>query len=171
MSKAKSIQQINERELQSGILTTEQSWHYQYKDQAYIYIGGLDKELTEGDIISVFSQYGVPVDLLLVNDNQTGESKGFAFLKYEDQRSTVLAIDNLNGVKVGSNTIQVDHTFYEPRDEQWDYRETMKNELEKDFVVRGIPNLPSETPSGSSKEAFIGEDDDLKDPMQDEKRK
>lgn len=30
--------------------------------------GGLDYELTEGDIISVFSQYGEPVDINLKRD-------------------------------------------------------------------------------------------------------
>ena len=39
-------------------------------------------------------------DLHLVREKDTGKSKGFAFLKYEDQRSTVLAVDNFNGIKV-----------------------------------------------------------------------
>ncbi len=33
------------------------SWHEKYKDSAYIFVGGLDYVLTEGDIIQVFSQY------------------------------------------------------------------------------------------------------------------
>jgi len=37
----------------------------------------------------------------LVRDEATGDSKGFAFLKYEDARSCVLAVDNLCGTKVG----------------------------------------------------------------------
>jgi RNA recognition motif-containing protein len=39
-------------------------------------------------------------DIHLVRDKGSGKSKGFAFLKYEDQRSTVLAVDNFNGIKV-----------------------------------------------------------------------
>lgn len=42
-------------------------------------------------------------------DKGTGKSKGFAFLMYEDQRSTVLAVDNLNGAKVRNRTLKVDH--------------------------------------------------------------
>ena len=53
-----------------------------------------------GDIISVFSQYGEIVNLNLIRDKKTGKQKGFCFLCYEDQRSTVLAVDNLNGIKV-----------------------------------------------------------------------
>lgn len=40
------------------------------------------------------------VSINLVRDKKTGKSKGFAFLCYEDQRSTILAVDNLNGIKV-----------------------------------------------------------------------
>lgn len=32
------------------------SWHKQYKDSAYVFIGGLPYDLTEGDILCVFSQ-------------------------------------------------------------------------------------------------------------------
>jgi RNA-binding motif X-linked protein 2 len=39
----------------------------------------------------------------------TGKPRGFAFLAYEDQRSTVLAVDNLSGTKVGGRIITVDH--------------------------------------------------------------
>ena len=34
---------------------------------------------------------------------------GFAFLAYEDQRSTVLAIDNFNGIELCGRQISVDH--------------------------------------------------------------
>ena len=39
----------------------------------------------------------------------TGKSKGFGFIAYEDQRSTDLAVDNLNGIKLCNRTIKVDH--------------------------------------------------------------
>lgn len=42
-------------------------------------------------------------------DKETGKPRGFAFLMYEDQRSTVLAVDNLNGAKVQERTLRVDH--------------------------------------------------------------
>lgn len=42
-------------------------------------------------------------------DKETGKPRGFAFLMYEDQRSTVLAVDNLNGAQVLEKTLRVDH--------------------------------------------------------------
>merc|ERR1712232_166103 len=34
---------------------------------------------------------------------------GFAFVCYEDQRSTILAVDNMNGSQLLNKTIRVDH--------------------------------------------------------------
>lgn len=130
--KSKSIQKISEAELDSGIFDIRKSWHNDYKDQAYVYIGGLNKKLTEADILAVFSQYGVPVDIHLMRDSSSGESKGFAYLKYEDQRSTVLAVDNLNGVTIGGRTLTVDHTFYEPHEKYKNYRKAVEEELSLD---------------------------------------
>lgn len=43
------------------------------------------------------NRYGEIIHIELIRDHKTGKSKGFAFLQYEDQRSTILAVDNLNG--------------------------------------------------------------------------
>lgn len=54
-------------------------------------------------------RYGEVMDVNLPRDKETGKTKGFGFLMYEDQRSTVLAVDNLNGAKVLERTLRVDH--------------------------------------------------------------
>lgn len=50
-------------------------------------------------------------------DKDTGKTRGFGFVMYEDQRSTVLAVDNLNGGQVVDRTIRVDHVknYKQPR--------------------------------------------------------
>jgi RNA-binding motif protein, X-linked 2 len=111
----KEIQQLNEQELEAGV-SISGSWHNDYNDTAYVFIGGLPFNLTEGDIIAIFSQYGTPVHVKLARDKDTGKSKGFAWLKYEDQRSTVLAVDNFNGVSILGRTVKVDHTYYKPEE-------------------------------------------------------
>lgn len=93
----KNVTKLSEQELRTNNKT---SWHDIYKDSAWIFIGGLPYELTEGDIICVFSQYGEIVNINLIRDKKTGKQKGFGFICYEDQRSTVLAVDNLNAIKV-----------------------------------------------------------------------
>lgn len=49
------------------------------------------------------------MNINMPRDKETGKPKGFAFLMYEDQRSTVLAVDNLNGANILERTIRVDH--------------------------------------------------------------
>ncbi|XP_036075774.1 RNA-binding motif protein, X-linked 2-like [Rousettus aegyptiacus] len=114
LTKVKLVSELNEREAHTAVASTA-SWHSEYKDSAWIFVGGLPFELTEGDILCVFSQYGEIVNINLVRDQKTGKSKGFCFICYEDQRSTVLAVDNFNGIKIRGRTIQVDHvSCYRP---------------------------------------------------------
>jgi RNA-binding motif X-linked protein 2 len=80
-----------------------------YRESAWIFIGGLNYDMSEGDVITVFSQYGEVVNINLVRDQKTGKSKGFCFVCYSDQRSTILAVDNFNGIKLLNRTIRVDH--------------------------------------------------------------
>ncbi|XP_013786903.1 RNA-binding motif protein, X-linked 2-like isoform X2 [Limulus polyphemus] len=108
LTNVKNITKLNEKELSLGI-DSKTSWHNLYKHSAWIFLGGLSYDLTEGDIVCVFSQYGEVVNVNLVRDKKTGKSRGFCFVCYEDQRSTVLAVDNLNGIKLCGKTVRVDH--------------------------------------------------------------
>ncbi|GAD97621.1 RNA binding domain protein [Paecilomyces variotii No. 5] len=117
MNAIRQVQALNKRELENAV-PPEASWHADYRDTAYIYIGGLPFDLSEGDIITIFSQYGEPVHINLARDKETGKSRGFAFLKYEDQRSTDLAVDNLGGATVMGRILRVDHARYKRRDDE-----------------------------------------------------
>ncbi|OAT04616.1 RNA binding domain-containing protein [Blastomyces gilchristii SLH14081] len=117
MNAIRQVQELNKKELEN-VVPPEASWHADYRDTAYIYIGSLPYDLSEGDILTIFSQYGEPVHLNLVRDKETGKSKGFAFLKYEDQRSTDLAVDNLGGATVLGRMIRVDHVRYKRKEEE-----------------------------------------------------
>nr|XP_020443029.1 RNA-binding motif protein, X-linked 2 [Monopterus albus] len=119
LTKVKLINELNEREANLGVSETV-SWHTEYKDSAWLFVGGFPYDLTEGDIICVFSQYGEVVNINLVRDKKTGKSKGFCFICYEDQRSTILAVDNFNGIKIKGRTIRVDHVkdYRPPKDSE-----------------------------------------------------
>ena len=101
MNTVKEIERINARELASGA-DAASSWHAQYKNSAWVYLGGLPYELVEGDVLCVMSQFGEArgarrgagrecgwsptggaqvEDIHLLRDEATGRSKGFAFLK------------------------------------------------------------------------------------------
>uniref|UniRef100_A0A3P8X3Q0 RRM domain-containing protein n=1 Tax=Cynoglossus semilaevis TaxID=244447 RepID=A0A3P8X3Q0_CYNSE len=55
LTKVKLINELNEREAHLGIKESV-SWHSVYRDSAWIFVGGFPYELTEGDVICVFSQ-------------------------------------------------------------------------------------------------------------------
>lgn len=66
-----------------------------------------------------------------MRDRETRKSKGFAFIGYEDQRSTILAVDNLNGAKVLGRSLKVDHVrdyqTPEQREKQREAKERERN--------------------------------------------
>ena len=103
------MEKLGEKETKLGLTAGEEShgsWHDEYKGSAYIFVGGLSYDLNEGDLIAVFSQYGRVVRANLIRDKASGKSKGYAFLCYEDERSTILAVDNLNGITLAGRVIQ-----------------------------------------------------------------
>ena len=109
MNEIQAIERINQREFSLGIVGgTPASWHDEYRNSAWVYVGGLAHELSECDVICVMSQWGEVEDLHLVREEATGRSKGFAFLKYEDARSAVLAVDNMVGTKLCGRALGVE---------------------------------------------------------------
>eukprot|EP00915_Cephaloidophora_sp_WS-2016_P004579 GHVH01006126.1.p1 GENE.GHVH01006126.1~~GHVH01006126.1.p1 ORF type:complete len:391 (+),score=58.10 GHVH01006126.1:106-1278(+) len=126
LANCNAIKKLSEREIQQNLFDPDKSWHKQYKDSAYIFIGGIksanpevddDKSLTEGDIATVFSQWGDVYDVNLVRDHTTGKPRGFGFVGYEDARSCAIAVDNANGMKLCGRVLTVDHVkeFRAPR--------------------------------------------------------
>ncbi|RYP84845.1 hypothetical protein DL770_005138 [Monosporascus sp. CRB-9-2] len=138
MNQIRAIQALNKREIENGV-PPEASWHTDYRDTAFVNFGGLPYELSEGDIITIFSQYGEPVFLKLARDKESGKSKGFGWLKYEDQRSTDLAVDNLGGAEIGGRLIRVDHARYKPRDDEDpdEFRVGWEDIVRKEKAARG----------------------------------
>ena len=106
-------------------------------------------DLTEGDVICVFSECGEIVHINLVRDTKTGKSKGFAFICYEDQRSTILAVDNLNGMKLVGRLVRVDHveTYKLPKD-----LEKLDADRKK-LMLEGCAPKPMEIPVDAKKES------------------
>ena len=120
-----AVQKLVDQEL-NHLISGSSSWHSHYSKSAYVYIGNLDPRLTEGDIITVFSQFGDIIDINLGRDKDTGKSLGYCFLGFEHQRSTILAIDNMIGYPLLGRPIRIDHVLdYKPPKR---YDETVKDE-------------------------------------------
>ncbi|KNG87973.1 putative RNA recognition motif containing protein [Aspergillus nomiae NRRL 13137] len=162
MNAIRQIQALNKRELENAI-PPEASWHADYRDTAYIYIGGLPFDLSEGDIVTIFSQYGEPVHVNLVRDKETGKSRGFAFLKYEDQRSTDLAVDNLGGSTVLGRVLRVDHVRYKRRDDEEEGDNVAK--LMGDAVAKSAGDGDTDDERRRRRKRRTGEDEQGRRPL------
>lgn len=126
--------------------------------------------------MTIFSQWGNPTHVNLIKDRESGKLRGFAYLKYEDQRSCVLAVDNFNGVLIYEKPLKVDHTYFQLREGQEeedfavDYSEVMKEQPKieapkKRKTERKEIEAAKDLPSTSS--VFVADDDDFNDPMAD----
>lgn len=98
--------------------------------------------MNEGDVSVVFSQFGEPIDVHLVRHKKTGKSRGFCFLAYEDQRSTVLAVDNMSGAEVCGRVLRVDHVQeYKPPREYLQIKEDDPDFFDKLYKPSGPDGL------------------------------
>lgn len=84
------------------------------------------------------------MDVHIVKDQKTGKSKGFAFLAYEDQRSTVLAVDNLSGARIAGRTIRVEHVDNYRRKKAELEGDTPPADDEDEDLLTGIGTIPHE---------------------------
>jgi RNA recognition motif-containing protein len=62
-----------------------------------IFVGNLPFQISNEELESLFSQCGSITGINLRKDRTTGKSKGFGFITFDNARSAVLAIENMNG--------------------------------------------------------------------------
>jgi len=72
-----------------------------------IFVGSLPFKLEEADLKELFEAYGEVSSVKLINDRETGRSKGFGFVEMPDDEGAQQAITALNGSEVGGRTIAV----------------------------------------------------------------
>ncbi len=67
----------------------------------------LSRATTEQEIRVLFSAHGAVTECNLVLDQETGKSKGFAFVEMPNEKEAKLALSNLHETKVSNNKIRV----------------------------------------------------------------
>ncbi len=60
-----------------------------------LYVGNLNFRTTEDELRDLFEQYGQVSDIVILNDRETGRSRGFGFVTLDDDGGKK-AIDELN---------------------------------------------------------------------------
>ncbi|KAJ1057344.1 PREDICTED: RNA-binding motif protein, X chromosome-like [Capra hircus] len=71
-------------------------------------IGGLSAETTEKSLEAEFGKYGHIVEVLLIKDQNTNKSRGFAFITFESPEDAKDAAKEMNGKFLDGKTIKVE---------------------------------------------------------------
>ena len=77
------------------------------KSQMKLYVGNLSFETTENDLRDLFAEYGTVTDVAILNDRETGRSRGFGFVTLSDATEANAAIAALNGKEVSGRALTV----------------------------------------------------------------
>jgi len=72
-----------------------------------MYVGNIPYNATEEDLRELFSVYGEIVSLKIIQDQDTGRSKGFGFIEMSEEKDTKKAIEELNGKDFMEKTLKV----------------------------------------------------------------
>ena len=72
-----------------------------------IFVGNFSFSMTETELRSLFQPYGTVESVSLVNDRDTGRSRGFGFVEMPDSAEADKAIAALNGTDSGGRPLTV----------------------------------------------------------------
>jgi RNA recognition motif-containing protein len=72
-----------------------------------IFVGNIAWRVTEQELGDAFANYGPVSSVKIIQDRETGRSKGFGFVEYSDSGCIDQAIQNMNGFELGGRQLRV----------------------------------------------------------------
>ena len=72
-----------------------------------LYVGNLAFQTTSQDLQELFAQVGTVESAQIIEDRDTGQSKGFAFVEMSSDSEAAAAIEQFNGKEVGGRMLKV----------------------------------------------------------------
>lgn len=72
-----------------------------------IFVGNLPFSATSADLEQLFGEYGAIDSAAVINDRETGRSRGFGFVEMPDNAEATKAIEELNGYELGGRPLTV----------------------------------------------------------------
>jgi RNA recognition motif-containing protein len=72
-----------------------------------IYVGNLSYKVRENDLKEVIEEYGQVKSCKVIQDRETGKSKGFAFVEMSDDAAATKVIEELNGAEFDGRSMVV----------------------------------------------------------------
>uniref|UniRef100_A0A3Q3LXI9 Cold inducible RNA binding protein a n=1 Tax=Mastacembelus armatus TaxID=205130 RepID=A0A3Q3LXI9_9TELE len=77
-------------------------------DEGKLFIGGLSFDTSEESLASAFGKYGTIEKVDVIRDKETGRSRGFGFVKYDNPEDAKDALEAMNGKTLDGRAIRVD---------------------------------------------------------------
>ncbi len=81
-----------------------------------LYCGNLSYNVTSNDLEQMFAEFGSVKSAEVINDRDTGRSKGFGFVEMGNDNEALAAINGLNGQEHDGRTLTVNEA--RPREER-----------------------------------------------------
>ena len=72
-----------------------------------LFVGNLAFQTTSQDLEKMFAQAGTVQSASVVEDRETGRSRGFAFVEMSTNAEAAAAIDQFNGKEIGGRFLKV----------------------------------------------------------------
>ena len=72
-----------------------------------LYVGNLSFETSKDELQTLFAQTGTVESVSLIEDRETGRSRGFGFVEMSTKEEGATAIEKLNGQELGGRTLKV----------------------------------------------------------------
>ena len=72
-----------------------------------LYVGNLSFDTTTQDLETLFGESGTVTSTNIIDDRETGRSRGFAFVEMSSKEEAKAAIAALDGKEVGGRTLKV----------------------------------------------------------------
>ena len=72
-----------------------------------LYVGNLAYRTTGQDLEQLFAQAGTVESASVIEDRDTGQSKGFAFVEMSTEEEAASAIQQFNGKEIGGRALKV----------------------------------------------------------------
>lgn len=114
------------------------------KDTYSLLVLNITFRTTADDLFPLFHKYGKVVDIFIPRDRRTGESRGFAFVRYKYADEAQKAVEKLDGRNVDGREIMVQFAKYGPNAEK----------IHKGRIVEALPRTKGKSRSRSPRPRY-----------------